>query len=160
MQSSATPNASTRIDPRDLSATHDVLVSLAFQAGQVLLSSYHSRSTSPSPSPLSDPLDIREKQSSVDLVTQVDEAAERIILDGLAHHFGAVDVALDILSIRAGEPGAKVVVVAEESYARTGETRCLVDQRPTFVCDPLDGTVNSVHLNPVRFPLSTSTPIT
>lgn len=120
----------------DLERVHDVLVSLAFEAGDVLVRSVRSR----------DDVSVAEKASSVDLVTEVDLAAERIIVQGLKDAFGAADVLEDMA---ADGVRAEVVVIAEEAYSRSGKKRCLLDDRPTFICDPLDGTVNYVHLFPV-----------
>ncbi|HEX6925598.1 MAG TPA: inositol monophosphatase family protein [Longimicrobiaceae bacterium] len=71
------------------------------------------------------PATVREKQGAADLVTEVDEQAERLILERLKRHF----------------PGDRFV--AEESSAgalRHGER--------TWIIDPLDGTTNFVHGHP------------
>ena len=70
------------------------------------------------------PASVREK-SRADLVTDVDEAAERLILARLRHHFP--------------DDG----IVAEESSSG------LLDSRGrTWIVDPLDGTANFVHGHP------------
>lgn len=70
------------------------------------------------------PSNVREK-SRADLVTEVDEAAERVILARIRRHF------------------PEDAVVAEESAAgaERGAGR-------TWVIDPLDGTANFVHRHP------------
>lgn len=69
------------------------------------------------------PAAVREK-ARADLVTEVDEAAERLILERLRHHFPAD------------------AVVAEESAAAA------VGTGRTWIIDPLDGTANFVHGHP------------
>ena len=63
-----------------------------------------------------------ERKSSVDLVTQVDRASERLILERLVMAF----------------PGH--AIVAEESAPQPSD-----DTRPCWYVDPLDGTTNFVH---------------
>lgn len=70
------------------------------------------------------PGDVREK-GRADLVTEIDEAAERLILQRIRRHFPAD------------------AIIAEESAAE------LLDSgRRTWIVDPLDGTANFVHGHP------------
>lgn len=70
------------------------------------------------------PQGVREK-ARADLVTEVDEAAERLILERLRRHFPAD------------------AIVAEESAAGV-----VGSGRRTWIVDPLDGTANFVHGHP------------
>jgi fructose-1,6-bisphosphatase/inositol monophosphatase family enzyme len=67
----------------------------------------------------------REKTGPLDLVTEADEAAERLITAGLAGRF----------------PGA-VVVGEEATSADPSRLRLLADADLAFVVDPVDGTAN------------------
>ena len=68
---------------------------------------------------------VREKTGPLDLVTEADEAAERLITAGLARRF----------------PGT-VVVGEEASAADPSRLRLLADADLAFVVDPVDGTAN------------------
>ncbi|KJR85836.1 myo-inositol-1(or 4)-monophosphatase [Sporothrix schenckii 1099-18] len=96
----------------DLQAVHDTLVSVAFEAGRMILAA--------------DPNNIPKgtKKNSVDLVTEADQAVERMVYARL----------------RADYPTCEFV--GEETYV-AGETR--VTDAPTFIVDPIDGTTNFVH---------------
>ena len=98
----------------DKNTLTEAFCSIARRAGHEILSVYHSD------------FEVRDKADSSP-VTDADERAERLILDGLA------DVAPDI------------PVVAEESVAagRVPE----VDNRPFLLVDPLDGTKEFVSRN-------------
>lgn len=86
---------------------------LAREAGELLLAAFRN----------TDVLDIREKAASFDLVTSADEAAERLILGGVAQQYPDHNV------------------LGEESIAAfDGDF-----ERPTWVVDPLDGTSNLAH---------------
>ncbi|CAK7264481.1 hypothetical protein SEPCBS119000_001009 [Sporothrix epigloea] len=96
----------------DLQAVHDTLVSIAFEAGGMILAA--------------DPNNIPQgtKKNTVDLVTEADQAVERMVYARL----------------RADYPTCEFV--GEETYV-AGETR--VTDAPTFIIDPIDGTTNFVH---------------
>lgn len=64
-------------------------------------------------------------KGSVDLVTETDEAVERLIFD----------------AIRVKYP--KHVLIGEESVAKGGNE--VLGDRPTWIVDPIDGTTNFVH---------------
>jgi fructose-1,6-bisphosphatase/inositol monophosphatase family enzyme len=68
---------------------------------------------------------VREKDGPLDIVTEADEAAERLIAAGLARRF----------------PGA-VVVGEEATSADPSRLRWLADAELAFVVDPIDGTSN------------------
>lgn len=132
----------------DLEAVHDFATDLAVRAGALLRQAAFSRSqagylpppsastsTSTSTSAASTAtttpdLDVRDKQSNVDIVTETDLRVEKFILD----------------EIRARYP--RHALLAEETYAAGGSKRFGLTDEPTWVVDPLDGTVNFLHLFP------------
>jgi fructose-1,6-bisphosphatase/inositol monophosphatase family enzyme len=69
--------------------------------------------------------DVRQKSGPLDLVTEADEAAERLITDGLLRRF----------------PGA-VVIGEEAASADPSRLGALGDADLAFVVDPVDGTAN------------------
>ena len=91
----------------------DVAIEAARRAGTVLLEHLHK------------PLDIEEKGSRADLVTQADRASDRVIIDYL----------------RAATPAA--AILGEESGGIRGSS----DER--WIVDPLDGTTNFAHGYPL-----------
>lgn len=106
----------------DLDKALAVAIELALQAGGQLLARARERAT-----PFSDTqLAIVQKANAVDLVTEADEDAEKIIRDGLKKNF----------------PGH--AFVGEESYGKDAlNNEYLVGDEPTWVVDPLDGTVSN-----------------
>ena len=75
------------------------------------------------------------KSNATDLVTETDKAVERLIVDGLKSKF----------------PSHKFI--GEEGTAELGTE--VVDEfsnDPTWIIDPIDGTMNFVH----RFPIHTN----
>ena len=69
--------------------------------------------------------DVRHKTGPLDLVTEADEAAERVIAQGIARQF----------------PGA-IVVGEEAASANPLQLELLADADLAFVVDPVDGTAN------------------
>ncbi|KAH6632697.1 hypothetical protein F5144DRAFT_574947 [Chaetomium tenue] len=96
----------------DLQAVHDTLVSVAFEAGRMILAANPNK------------ISTDTKLNAVDIVTETDQAVERMVLARL----------------RAAQP--TFAFVGEESY-QPGVTR--VTDAPTFIVDPIDGTTNFVH---------------
>lgn len=96
----------------NLQEIHDLLVAIAFDAGAMI--------TAANPSDIS----TDTKANSADIVTETDQAVERMV--------GA--------RLRAAYPHFDFV--GEETYV-AGTTR--VTDAPTFVVDPIDGTTNFVH---------------
>ncbi|KAK4236650.1 hypothetical protein C8A03DRAFT_35441 [Achaetomium macrosporum] len=99
----------------DLQQVHDTLVSVAFEAGRMILAA--------NPSSIS----TDTKLNAVDIVTETDQAVERMVSTRL----------------RAAFPS--FAFVGEETY-QAGVTR--ITDAPTFVVDPIDGTTNFVHSFP------------
>ncbi len=100
------------LDTMDTETVLEVAISVAQEAGQLILSSYRR------------PHRVRRKASDVDLVTEVDLAAEELIRDRLNKSYPAFGI------------------LAEEG----GETEGDVDAR--WIVDPLDGTTNFAHGHP------------
>ncbi|KAL2266945.1 hypothetical protein VTJ83DRAFT_4222 [Remersonia thermophila] len=99
----------------DLQAVHDTLVSVAFEAGRMILAANLSG------------ISTDTKLNAVDIVTETDQAVERLVSSRL----------------RAAYPDFDFV--GEETY-KPGVTR--ISDAPTFVVDPIDGTQNFVHAFP------------
>ncbi|KAG7287040.1 hypothetical protein NEMBOFW57_006540 [Staphylotrichum longicolle] len=93
----------------DLQAVHDTLVSVAFEAGRMILSANTSS------------ISTDTKMNAVDIVTETDQAVERMVTARL----------------RAAFPS--FAFVGEETY-QPGVTR--ITEVPTFIVDPIDGTTN------------------
>lgn len=68
------------------------------------------------------------KSDRTDLVTETDQAVEKLLIDNLSHHF----------------PEHKFI--GEESVSK-GESLSLTES-PTWIIDPIDGTMNFVHSFP------------
>lgn len=104
----------------DLEHALAVAIDLALQAGEQLLSRARERIT-----PSGAQLTVVQKVNAVDLVTEADEDAEKIIRDGLKKNF------------------PDHAFVGEESYGKgSPNNEYLVKDEPTWVVDPLDGTVS------------------
>ncbi|KAK0662853.1 Protein QA-X [Lasiodiplodia hormozganensis] len=72
-----------------------------------------------------------EKMNAVDLVTQTDEDVEAFVKNSITKKF----------------PAHKFI--GEETYSKGTSKDYLVDEEPTWIVDPLDGTVNYIHLFPM-----------
>ncbi|KAI4682353.1 uncharacterized protein J4E88_005243 [Alternaria novae-zelandiae] len=72
-----------------------------------------------------------QKENAVDLVTETDEDVEAFIKKAIADKY----------------PQHKFV--GEESYSKGSSRDYLIDNSPTWCVDPLDGTVNYIHLFPM-----------
>ncbi|KAK3939801.1 hypothetical protein QBC46DRAFT_387007 [Diplogelasinospora grovesii] len=100
------------MDGAELQKIHDTLVSVAFEAGRMILAA--------------NPSDIAQgsKLNSTDIVTETDQAVERLVSSRLSSHF------------------PDFLFVGEETY-QPGVTK--ITDAPTFIVDPIDGTTNFVH---------------
>lgn len=106
----------------DLKEIYEFAIEVAEEAGAILLRSSHSRTSS----------DHELKKNSVNIVTEVDEAIEQFIRS----------------RVQAKYPRHKFV--GEESYAKNEpKDRYIIGDEPTWCVDPLDGTVNFVHMFPM-----------
>ncbi|GAA5957237.1 hypothetical protein JCM8115_006925 [Rhodotorula mucilaginosa] len=113
----------------DLAELHRFAAEAAILAGSYLRDSALARTTAGGASTtLHDSIQIKE--NAADIVTKADMHAEELI-SGM---------------IRERYPGHKII--GEESYSAGQDKRFLLDDSPTWIIDPLDGTVNFVHLFP------------
>ncbi|XP_065178846.1 inositol monophosphatase 1-like [Sycon ciliatum] len=97
-------------------ACFDAAVEIARKAGEMIREAFHK------------PKCITAKGCATDLVTETDEAVEKMIIGHLRERFPDHNF------------------IGEESTA--AGARCVFDERPTWMIDPVDGTTNFVH----RFP--------
>lgn len=100
----------------DLVALRDFAVQLARDAGEMITSARSDQKSSAA-----------EKKNSVDLVTEVDQAVEAFI----------------IKRIKSEYPEHKFI--GEETYSSSGQTASILDDEPTWIVDPIDGTTNFIH---------------
>ncbi|KAJ0305216.1 hypothetical protein COL516b_005448 [Colletotrichum fioriniae] len=98
----------------NLQEIHDTLLEIATEAGKMIMSA----------NPAS--IDQDTKLNSVDIVTETDQAVEKMV------------------STRLSERYPTIAFMGEETY--TKGTR--LGPEPTFVVDPIDGTTNFVHSFP------------
>ncbi|KAJ6445130.1 Inositol monophosphatase, metal-binding site [Purpureocillium lavendulum] len=118
------------MDSQKLQEIHAFAVQLGKDAGQMLMQAAWSRVENRSATGTNfDAFD--EKDSSVDIVTKTDHAVEAFIRD----------------SIEAKYPAHKFI--GEETYSAGSSREYFIDASPTWVVDPLDGTVNFTHLFPM-----------
>lgn len=107
----------------DLEQIEAFAVQVAEEAGRILVLDSHNRQSQGG--------DIKIKMNTVDIVTQTDEKVEKFIHESIMAKYPDHDF------------------VGEESYSAGQSKEYLVTDRPTWVVDPLDGTVNYVHLFPM-----------
>ncbi|POR33648.1 Inositol monophosphatase 1 [Tolypocladium paradoxum] len=98
----------------DLQAVHDEMVSLAYEAGLMILAANPAD------------IDTGTKLNSVDIVTEVDKGVEKMVSTRLSAAFPSV------------------AFMGEETY----QPGMRLGPEPTFVVDPIDGTINFVHSLP------------
>ncbi|KAI9803158.1 MAG: hypothetical protein M1833_001229 [Piccolia ochrophora] len=102
-------------DPEpDLQDVHDFLITLAHEAGEMILAANPSTSTS------------GFKKNTADLVTETDQAVEKMISTRLQTRYPTYSF------------------LGEETYLPSSP----LTAAPTFIVDPIDGTVNFVHGHP------------
>ncbi|ORY10433.1 inositol monophosphatase [Clohesyomyces aquaticus] len=102
-------------------------VELGKQAGQMLLDAAKLRMGDGS----KEEKEHVQKENAVDLVTETDEDVEAFIKGRILEKY----------------PSHKFV--GEESYSKGTRRDYLIDDSPTWCVDPLDGTVNYIHLFPM-----------
>ncbi|KAF3766774.1 inositol monophosphatase [Cryphonectria parasitica EP155] len=96
----------------NLQEIHDNLVAIAFEAGRMITAANPNNITTGT------------KLNSVDIVTETDQAVERLVSSRLSTLYPSY------------------AFVGEETYV-AGETK--VTAAPTFIVDPIDGTTNFIH---------------
>lgn len=118
MASSTSTSATRGPEPLDLEAIHDFAASLAVRAGALLATHAYQRARSGHPDAKS--LNQREKDSSVDIVTDIDVAVEQFVLEEIRKHYPVHHV------------------LAEESYSAGGSrTFELPDVSIVLLCNKL-----------------------
>ncbi|KAH9832143.1 Inositol monophosphatase [Teratosphaeria destructans] len=98
----------------NLQEVHDFLVQIAYRAGDMIASA--------TPAPAGSGI----KKNSADLVTETDQAVERMVSTALRERFPDFDF------------------MGEETY-QPGDR---LTDHPTFIVDPIDGTTNFFHRHP------------
>jgi myo-inositol-1(or 4)-monophosphatase len=98
----------------NLQEVHDFLIRIAYQAGSMI--------TSAKPAPAG----LGTKKNSADLVTETDQAVEKMVSTALRSKFPDYDF------------------MGEETY-KPGDK---LSDKPTFIVDPIDGTTNFFHGHP------------
>lgn len=111
-------------DQLNLNEIYKFALEVAENAGQMLVKASQNRDTYRDDN-------IRLKKNTVDIVTETDEKVEQFIK----------------LEINKRYPNHKFI--GEETYSSGQSKKYLVDDDPTWIVDPLDGTVNYVHLFPM-----------
>ncbi|KAH7363436.1 QA-X protein [Plectosphaerella cucumerina] len=114
------------ITDAQLHEIYDFAVQLGKDAGDKLMQAATRRFTGPREDQVA-----TEKDSSVDIVTQTDQDMEAFIREAIEKKY----------------PSHKFL--GEESYSAGASRDYLVGDDPTWVIDPLDGTVNFTHLFPM-----------
>ncbi|OKL64627.1 Protein QA-X [Talaromyces atroroseus] len=128
------------IGSAELDEIYQFAVELGKNAGQKLMDGVHARiggsisGISSDDANMTSNLAFTEKDSSVDIVTQVDEDVEHFIHE----------------AIKTKYPTHKFI--GEETYAKTSSSAreyLITSSDPTWCVDPLDGTVNYTHMFPM-----------
>ncbi|KAJ0306412.1 hypothetical protein COL516b_004871 [Colletotrichum fioriniae] len=114
------------ISDAELREIYDFAVQLGKEAGEMLMTAARSRWGSGGETQA-----FTEKDNSVDLVTKTDTEVEAFIHTSVAKKYPTHNF------------------LGEETYSAGASRDYLVDERPTWIVDPLDGTVNFTHLFPM-----------
>ena len=118
------------ISREELDHIYNFAVFLGRKAGQMLLDAANLR-MGPTSDASRRPQTHVQKENAVDLVTETDEDVEAYIRTQVLQRY----------------PSHKFV--GEESYCKGASRNYLIDDDPTWCVDPLDGTVNYIHLCPM-----------
>ncbi|ORY88681.1 QA-X protein [Leucosporidium creatinivorum] len=114
----------------DLQELHSFAATLAIDAGSYLREQALARASRNPVNGQHYDLELEIKENSSDLLTKVDLHCEALISGAIQKRF----------------PDHKII--GEESYSAGQDKRFLLTDDPTWIIDPLDGTVNFVHLFP------------
>lgn len=114
----------------ELGEIHAFAVQLGKDAGRMLMEAARLR-TGNTAAPPQQQKEHVQKENAVDLVTETDENIEAYIKSQITSKY----------------PSHKFV--GEESYSKGASRQYLIDDAPTWCVDPLDGTVNYIHLFPM-----------
>ncbi|KIW96299.1 uncharacterized protein Z519_03368 [Cladophialophora bantiana CBS 173.52] len=116
------------LSDEELAETYAFAIQLGKDAGRILLDSLHKRRRDENEDgPGEELLVIQEKLNAVDIVTETDTRVEEFIHSSIARKYPAH------------------AFVGEEMYSQGSSKEYLVTDKPTWVVDPLDGTVNFTH---------------
>ncbi|KAH8736268.1 inositol monophosphatase [Ilyonectria robusta] len=119
------------MDDKELAEIYAFAVQLGKDAGDMLMAAARRRMDGSGDESSSSTVSYVEKENSVDIVTKTDNDVEHFIRT----------------SVEAKYPDHGFL--GEESYSAGASRTYLVDDRPTWIVDPLDGTVNFTHLFPM-----------
>ncbi|EFQ31985.1 inositol monophosphatase [Colletotrichum graminicola] len=114
------------ISDTELREIYDFAVQLGKEAGDLLMTAAKSRWGTGGEQQA-----FTEKDNSVDLVTKTDTEVEAFIRTSVANKYPTHNF------------------LGEETYSAGASREYLVDDGPTWIVDPLDGTVNFTHLFPM-----------
>ncbi|PQE22940.1 inositol monophosphatase protein [Rutstroemia sp. NJR-2017a BBW] len=123
----------------DLQSLYAFAVELSHRAGKILMDGVEARCSGESPA-----LHEAEKLNAVDIVTQTDLASlplSTCIPLSLLPSFFPLTYELTSTSTHS--------FIGEETYSSGTSKQYLVTSSPTWIVDPLDGTVNYTHLFPM-----------
>ncbi|KAK1997596.1 inositol monophosphatase [Colletotrichum falcatum] len=116
----------TEISDTELREIYEFALQLGKEAGELLMTAAKSRWGTGG-----EQQTFTEKENSVDLVTKTDTEVEAFIRTSVANKYPSHNF------------------LGEETYSAGASRDYLVDDRPTWIVDPLDGTVNFTHLFPM-----------
>ncbi|CAM1511953.1 Fc.00g094660.m01.CDS01 [Cosmosporella sp. VM-42] len=117
------------MNDQELADVYAFAVQLGKDAGAMLMAAARRRIDGDSNS--SSSVSYVEKENSVDIVTKTDHDVEKFIQSSISKKY------------------PDHAFVGEESYSAGASREYLVDDRPTWIVDPLDGTVNFTHIFPM-----------
>ncbi|KAL2006078.1 hypothetical protein VTN00DRAFT_9732 [Thermoascus crustaceus] len=115
----------TQLSEQELDEIYAFAVGLGKRAGRLLLDGVNRRIDG------SQEQAFAEKDNAVDIVTKTDEDVETFIRTAIQNRY----------------PSHKFL--GEETYSKGQSREYLIDEKPTWCVDPLDGTVNYTHLFPM-----------
>jgi len=110
----------TDYSDEDITHFYNVALDLVDKAGKVVVSAIENRDKK-----------IAEKASPTDLVTETDKAVEDLLVSGLKKQFPNHDF------------------IGEEDVSAQSGCVSNFSSKPTWIIDPIDGTMNFVHTNPL-----------
>eukprot|EP00842_Homolaphlyctis_polyrhiza_P004745 jgi/Hompol1/5271/HPOL_004293-RA len=111
----------------DLQTFLDTAIGVATQAGALIRKAYDERAHA---------VEFKE-QNAADLVTETDRAVEKLCFTALAAAFPT--------HAFIGEEATSDAVAAADAANAANPARCEFDERPTWIVDPVDGTMNFFH---------------
>ncbi|KAL6166530.1 hypothetical protein ACJQWK_07875 [Exserohilum turcicum] len=118
----------TELSRAELDGIYAFAVELGKQAGKMLMDAAQGRINAENAS--TEEKEHTQKENEVDLVTETDKNVELFIKNKIKERYPSHNF------------------IGEESYCATSSRNYLIDNAPTWCVDPLDGTVNYIHLFP------------